>query len=109
MDVGGAFRWAAPGDVALVDADHGFLVINPSKADVASARAERKKQETREPGALSLPAADEDAPPEDVPPDPPARLHRPSTRPPASVRASEPPARALRTSTRPSRRPVSEE
>jgi phosphotransferase system enzyme I (PtsP) len=45
VDVGGAFRWAAPGDVALVDADHGFLVINPSKADVAGVRAQRRKQD----------------------------------------------------------------
>ncbi len=30
VDVAGAFRWASPGDVALLDADHGFLVINPS-------------------------------------------------------------------------------
>ncbi len=42
VDVGGAFRWVAPGDVALVDADHGFLVINPSKADIAGVRAQRK-------------------------------------------------------------------
>ena len=41
-DVAGAFRWAAPGDVALLDADHGFLVINPSRAEVATVRAERK-------------------------------------------------------------------
>lgn len=44
VDVGGAYRWAAPGDVALVDADHGFLVVNPSKAEIASVRAQRKKQ-----------------------------------------------------------------
>lgn len=43
VDVGGAFRWAAPGDVALVDADHGFFVINPSKAEIAGVRAQRKK------------------------------------------------------------------
>ncbi len=43
IDVGGAFRWAAPGDVALLDADHGFLVINPSRAEVASVRAARRK------------------------------------------------------------------
>lgn len=42
VDVAGAFRWAAPGDVALLDADHGFLVINPSRAEIASVRAERK-------------------------------------------------------------------
>jgi phosphotransferase system, enzyme I, PtsP len=41
-DVAGAFRWASPGDVALLDADHGFLVINPSRAEVATVRAERK-------------------------------------------------------------------
>jgi phosphotransferase system, enzyme I, PtsP len=44
VDVGGAFRWAAPGDVALVDADHGFLVINPSRAEVASVRAARREE-----------------------------------------------------------------
>ncbi|MBK8253688.1 MAG: GAF domain-containing protein [Polyangiaceae bacterium] len=43
VDVGGAYRWASPGDVALVDADHGFLVINPSKAEIAGVRAQRKK------------------------------------------------------------------
>jgi phosphotransferase system, enzyme I, PtsP len=42
VDVGGAFRWASPGDVALLDADHGFLVINPSRAEVAAVRAERR-------------------------------------------------------------------
>lgn len=43
VDVAGAFRWASPGDVALLDADHGFLVINPSRADVAALRAERRE------------------------------------------------------------------
>jgi phosphotransferase system enzyme I (PtsP) len=43
VDVGGVFRWAAPGDVALLDADHGFLVINPSRAEVASMRAQRRQ------------------------------------------------------------------
>ena len=42
VDVAGVFRWAAPGDVALLDADHGFLVVNPSRAEVASMRAERR-------------------------------------------------------------------
>ena len=41
--VEGLFQWASPGDVALLDADHGFLVINPSRAEMASIRAERKK------------------------------------------------------------------
>jgi phosphotransferase system enzyme I (PtsP) len=44
VDVHGAFRWAAPGDVALLDADHGFLVINPSRAEVASMRADRRNE-----------------------------------------------------------------
>jgi phosphotransferase system enzyme I (PtsP) len=42
-DVNGAFRWASPGDVALVDADHGLLVINPSRSEMATARAARSK------------------------------------------------------------------
>jgi phosphotransferase system enzyme I (PtsP) len=42
VDVGGAFRWASPGDVAILNADHGFLVINPSRAEVAAVRAERR-------------------------------------------------------------------
>jgi phosphotransferase system enzyme I (PtsP) len=44
VDVGGAYRWAAPGDVALLDADHGFLVINPSRSEVASVRAARREK-----------------------------------------------------------------
>lgn len=55
VDVGGAFRWAAPGDVALVDADHGFLVINPSKAEIAGVRAQRKNQ-SKKPRSSSRPA-----------------------------------------------------
>lgn len=43
VDVAGALRWASPGDVALLDADHGFLVINPSRAEVATVRAARRK------------------------------------------------------------------
>ena len=45
IDVGGLFKWASPGDVALVDADHGFVVINPSRADIAGVRAERRERE----------------------------------------------------------------
>lgn len=44
VNVVGGFRWASPGDVALVDADHGFLVINPSRAEVASVRALRRQE-----------------------------------------------------------------
>lgn len=43
-DVNGLFRWASPGDVALLDADHGFLVVNPSRAEVAALRAERRNR-----------------------------------------------------------------
>jgi phosphotransferase system enzyme I (PtsP) len=63
VDVGGAFRWAAPGDVALVDADHGFLVINPSKAEIAGVRAQRKQKKQgperpAKPASRKRPAAD---------------------------------------------------
>ena len=77
VDVGGAHRWAAPGDVALIDADHGFLVINPSKADVASLRAERKnKRSTKheKPERRS-------APPSSRPPKSSARAPKSSARP----------------------------
>jgi phosphotransferase system, enzyme I, PtsP len=42
VDVGGLFRWAAEGEVALLDADHGLLVINPSRAEISLLRRERK-------------------------------------------------------------------
>ncbi|MCC6553936.1 MAG: GAF domain-containing protein [Polyangiaceae bacterium] len=54
VDVAGGFRWASPGDVALLDADHGFLVINPSRAEVAAVRALRRKGR---PPALADPGA----------------------------------------------------
>jgi phosphotransferase system enzyme I (PtsP) len=37
-DVHGLFRWASDGDVALVDADHGLFVINPTKSEIAAVR-----------------------------------------------------------------------
>lgn len=43
-EIEGGYRWAAPGDVALLDADHGFLIINPSRAEVAALRAWKKKR-----------------------------------------------------------------
>lgn len=43
-DVEGAFRWAAPGDIALVDGDHGLVILNPSRADIAAFRADRRKE-----------------------------------------------------------------
>jgi phosphotransferase system, enzyme I, PtsP len=43
IDVGGLFRWAADGDIALLDADHGLLMLNPSKTEVASLREEARQ------------------------------------------------------------------
>jgi phosphotransferase system enzyme I (PtsP) len=45
VDVRGLFRWASDGDLALIDADHGLLVLNPSKSEVASMREWRKERE----------------------------------------------------------------
>jgi phosphotransferase system enzyme I (PtsP) len=56
VDVGGAYRWASPGDVALLDADHGFLVINPSRAEVASVRAARRVKRPKHDASLSAAA-----------------------------------------------------
>jgi phosphotransferase system enzyme I (PtsP) len=39
--VQGLFRWASDGEVALLDADHGLLVINPSKSEMAALRQYR--------------------------------------------------------------------
>jgi phosphotransferase system enzyme I (PtsP) len=50
-DVKGLFRWAADGDIALLDGDHGLLVINPTKSEVASLREHRRSSHD--------PAADE--------------------------------------------------
>jgi phosphotransferase system enzyme I (PtsP) len=38
VGVEGLFKWASDGDVALLDADHGLLVINPSRSEVAALR-----------------------------------------------------------------------
>lgn len=43
-EVTGALKWSSPGDVALVDADHGFVILNPSRAEVASLRSWRKRE-----------------------------------------------------------------
>lgn len=42
VDVAGLFRWAAEGDVAVLDADHGLLIINPSRAEISKLRNERE-------------------------------------------------------------------
>lgn len=44
VDCEGLFRWVEPGEVVMLDADHGFLVINPSRADVAAVRAKRRDE-----------------------------------------------------------------
>jgi phosphotransferase system enzyme I (PtsP) len=38
VGVEGLFKWASDGDVTVLDADHGLLVINPSKSEVAALR-----------------------------------------------------------------------
>jgi len=41
VDVAGLFRWASDGDIAVLDADHGLLIINPSRAEISKLRGER--------------------------------------------------------------------
>jgi phosphotransferase system enzyme I (PtsP) len=50
VDVQGLFRWASDGDVALVDADHGLLVINPSKSEISGVREFKKNPSIIPPG-----------------------------------------------------------
>jgi phosphotransferase system enzyme I (PtsP) len=40
-DVRGLFRWASDADIALLDADHGLFVLNPSKSEIAAVRRHR--------------------------------------------------------------------
>ena len=42
VGIEGLFKWATDGDVALVDADHGLVVLNPSKGEVAALREYKK-------------------------------------------------------------------
>jgi phosphotransferase system enzyme I (PtsP) len=65
IDVHGAYKWVSPGDVALLDADHGFLIINPSRTEVAALRAARKKGRHPKDGAASdaFPTARGSSPP----------------------------------------------
>lgn len=41
-EVEGLFRWVSDGDIALLDGDHGLLVINPSKVEMATVREGRR-------------------------------------------------------------------
>jgi phosphotransferase system, enzyme I, PtsP len=45
VDVQGLFRWASDGDIALLDADHGLFVINPSKSEMAALREYKRSVE----------------------------------------------------------------
>jgi phosphotransferase system enzyme I (PtsP) len=45
VSVEGLFRWASDGDVALVDADHGLLIINPSKGEISALREYKRMHE----------------------------------------------------------------
>jgi phosphotransferase system enzyme I (PtsP) len=47
------FRWAYDGDLLLVDADHGLLRVNPSRAEVALARDQRRRDQPRDPAELA--------------------------------------------------------
>ncbi|MGA3120592.1 MAG: phosphoenolpyruvate-utilizing N-terminal domain-containing protein [Polyangiaceae bacterium] len=50
VDVQGLFRWASDGDVAILDGDHGLVVINPSKSEMASLREYRRNGQARRNG-----------------------------------------------------------
>ncbi len=43
VDVAGLFRWSQVGEIALVDGDHGLVRLNPSRAEVATVRYEKKR------------------------------------------------------------------
>lgn len=43
-DITGLFRWASDGDIGLLDGDHGLLVLNPSKSEIAALRQDRRRQ-----------------------------------------------------------------
>ena len=46
--VEGLFKWASDGDIALVDADHGLLVLNPSKSEIATLREYKRSHAPEE-------------------------------------------------------------
>ncbi len=50
VGVEGLFKWASDGDVALLDADHGLLVINPSRSEVAALREYKRAHPARKVG-----------------------------------------------------------
>jgi phosphotransferase system, enzyme I, PtsP len=44
VDVSRLFSWVTDGDILLVDGDHGLVRVNPSRAEVALVRRERKRR-----------------------------------------------------------------
>ena len=42
LDVGGVNRWVSDGDIALLDASRGFVLLNPTRTEVAALRASRR-------------------------------------------------------------------
>lgn len=44
VGIHGLFRWCADGDIALLDADHGLFVVNPSKSEIMSVRKRKRDQ-----------------------------------------------------------------
>jgi phosphotransferase system enzyme I (PtsP) len=48
--VEGLFKWASDGDIALLDADHGLLVLNPSKSEIATVREYKRSLVPPPPG-----------------------------------------------------------
>lgn len=44
VGVGGLFRWVESGDIVVVDADHGLLIVNPSRSEVAGVREARRSE-----------------------------------------------------------------
>jgi phosphotransferase system enzyme I (PtsP) len=43
LDVGGVSRWVSDGDIALLDATRGYLLLNPTRTEVAALRASRRE------------------------------------------------------------------
>jgi phosphotransferase system enzyme I (PtsP) len=48
IDVGGMFRWVSDGDIALLDATHGFLLVNPTRAEVTELRGSKSGKSGRD-------------------------------------------------------------
>jgi phosphotransferase system, enzyme I, PtsP len=46
--VEGLFRWASDGDIVMLDADHGLLVINPAKSEIAAMREWKRRTQSKE-------------------------------------------------------------